>query len=512
MIKAKHTLNFYLKFNFQNKILKNRFYATKSKYVEKDLVVIGGGSGGLACAKEAADLGMKVAVLDLVTPSPRGTKWGLGGTCVNVGCIPKKLMHQAAILGHSIKESEKYGWKTSTPTHDWETLASGVQSYVRSLNWGHRVQLNEKEIEYFNGRGSFIDANTVKSVNIRGKETLIRSKHFVISVGGRPSLPNIPGAKELCITSDDLFWKTNSPGKTLVIGGSYVGLECAGFLTGLNLHCDVMIRSVPLRGFDQQISEMLVDEMAEQGTNFMRNTSPLRFDRSDSGRISVKYESRDGVNEQLYDTVLLATGRRADTELLGLENAGVNYDVTDGKIPVNENEQTNVDNIYAIGDVAKDRLELTPVAAMTGRTVARRLDGQLVQMDHLMVPTTVFTPMEYSCVGHCEEDALKIFGENNIEVFHAYYRPLEFNVCDKSSSNCYIKLICMRDFPRKIIGLHFVGPNAGEVMQGFACAIKIGLTYDQLVSTMGIHPTCAEEIVRLNITKRSGKDPKVTGC
>jgi len=243
----------------------------------------------------------------------------------------------------------------------------------------------------------------------------------------------------------------------------------------------------------------------------MRNTSPLSFDKKDD-KILVKYKTGEVISEQLYDTVLLATGRRADTELLGLEKSGVDYDVTDGKIPVNDNEQTNVDNIYAIGDVAKDRLELTPVAAMSGRTVARKLSGQQSVMDHKLVPTTVFTPLEYSCVGYSEEEALEKYGEDNIEAFHAYYRPLEFNICDKSSENCYIKLICMSDFPRKILGLHFVGPNAGEVMQGFACAIKAGLTYDHLISTMGIHPTCAEEIVRLNITKRSGKDPKVTGC
>lgn len=499
--------------------LNQRFYGSKVRIFEKDLVVIGGGSGGLACAKEAADLGKNVAVLDLVTPSPQGTKWEIGGTCVNVGCIPKKLMHQAAILGHSVGYAQSYGWNVMNdgkkPVHDWSKLSNAVQMHIKSLNWGHRVQLSEKEVQYINGRGSFVDKNTVRAINKRGKEVLIKAEHVVIAVGGRPSLPNVSGAAELCLTSDDIFWRSESPGKTLVIGGSYVGLECAGFMTGLGLECDVMIRSIPLRGFDQKIAEMLVDDMQSEGTNFIRSSVPLSF-RKENDRIVATCKNLDTGEEfsNVYDTVLLATGRRADTGKLDLDKAGLTADDKDGKIAVNEREQTSVDNIYAIGDVAKGRPELTPVAAKSGRMLAQRLygddDGKL--FDYRSVPTTVFTPLEYGCVGLSEEEAMDEYGSENVEVYHTYYRPLEFNIADVNSDRCYIKVICDRDGDQIVRGLHFVGPHAGEVLQGFAVAVKCGLSYSQLRSSVGIHPTCAEELTRMSVTKRSGLDPRAAGC
>lgn len=183
---------------------------------EYDLLVIGGGSGGLACAKEAAQFGKNVAVLDYVEPSPRGTKWGLGGTCVNVGCIPKKLMHQAALLGGALKDAQHYGWSVAHPVHhNWSVMAQAVQNYVKSLNWGHRVQLQDKKVKYFNMKGSFSDSHTVCGIAKGGKETTLTAEKIVIATGGRPKYPtHITGALEYGITSDDLFWLKDSPGKT----------------------------------------------------------------------------------------------------------------------------------------------------------------------------------------------------------------------------------------------------------------------------------------------------------
>uniref|UniRef100_A0A8C9FDP1 Thioredoxin reductase 2 n=1 Tax=Pavo cristatus TaxID=9049 RepID=A0A8C9FDP1_PAVCR len=415
---------------------------------EYDLLVIGGGSGGLACAKEAAQFGKKVAVLDYVEPSPQGTKWGLGGTCVNVGCIPKKLMHQAALLGGALKDAQHYGWSIAHPVHhNWSVMAQAVQNYVKSLNWGHRVQLQDKKVKYFNMKGSFSDSHTVCGIAKGGKETALTAENIVIATGGRPKYPtHITGALEYGITSDDLFWLKDSPGKTRL-----------------------------------QIT--------------WRNTD-LGTEETDS-----------------FDTVMWAVGRVPDTETLNLETVGVKTNSETGKIIVDASEATSVPHIYAIGDITEGRPELTPTAIAAGKLLARRLFGHSSElMDYDNVPTTVFTPLEYGCVGLSEEKAVQCYGSDNVEVFHAYYKPLEFTVAERDAAQCYMKMVCLREREQRILGLHFIGPNAGEVIQGFALGIKCGATYPQLMKTIGIHPTCAEEITKLHITKRSGLDATVTGC
>ncbi|XP_030692310.1 thioredoxin reductase 2, mitochondrial [Globicephala melas] len=481
-----------------------------------DLLVIGGGSGGLACAKEAAQLGKKVAVVDYVEPSPRGTRWGLGGTCVNVGCIPKKLMHQAALLGGMICDASHYGWKVAQPPHDWGKMAEAVQNHVKSLNWGHRVQLQDRKVKYFNFKASFVNPHMVCGVSKGGEETLLSADHIVIATGGRPRYPtHIEGALEYGITSDDIFWLKESPGKTLVVGASYVALECAGFLTGLGLDTTVMIRSVPLRAFDQQMASLVTEHMAVHGTRILRGCTPLRVERLSDGRLQVTWVdlASDKKDTGTFDTVLWAVGRVPETRGLNLEKAGVRTNPNTQKILVDAQEATSVPHIYAIGDVAEGRPELTPTAIMAGRLLAQRLCSRSSDlMDYDNVPTTVFTPLEYGCVGLSEEEAVARHGEERVEVYHAYYKPLEFVVPERDASQCYIKMVCLREPPQLVLGLHFLGPNAGEVTQGFALGIKCGASYQQVMRTVGIHPTCAEEVAKLRISKRSGLDPTVTGC
>ncbi|KAM4615715.1 thioredoxin reductase 2, tandem duplicate 2 [Polymixia lowei] len=482
-----------------------------------DLVVIGGGSGGLACSKEAAQLGEKVAVLDYVEPSIKGTKWGLGGTCVNVGCIPKKLMHQAALLGTAVKDSKKYGWQITGPiSHDWATMAEAVQNHVRSLNWGHRVQLQDKKVKYLNVKGSLVDEHTVKGLTKAGKEMILTAKNIVIATGGRPKYPtNIPGAMEYGITSDDIFWLKESPGKTLVVGASYVALECAGFLTGTGLDTTVMARSIALRGFDQQMASLVTEYMEAYGTKFAWKCVPKRVDKLSSGALQVTWTNTGTGKEEkdTYDSVLWAVGRAPETKGLGLDKVGVRLNEETGKVLVGADESSSVPNIYAFGDIAEGRPELTPTAIKAGKLLARRLAGQsTVLMNYDNVATTVFTPLEYGCVGLSEEEAEKRHGKDAIEVYHAFYKPLEFTVAERDASQCYIKVVCERGGDQKILGLHFTGPNAGEVTQGFAMAFQCGPTYSHLMETVGIHPTCAEELTKLSITKRSGLDATVTGC
>nr|XP_054097820.1 thioredoxin reductase 2, mitochondrial isoform X8 [Callithrix jacchus] len=509
-----------------------------------DLLVIGGGSGGLACAKEAAQLGRKVAVVDYVEPSPRGTRWGLGGTCVNVGCIPKKLMHQAALLGGLIRDAPHYGWEVAQPVpHDWRKMAEAVQNHVKSLNWGHRVQLHDRKVKYFNVKAGFVDKHTVRGVAKGGKEILLSADHIVIATGGRPRYPaHIEGALEYGITSDDIFWLKESPGKTLVVGASYVALECAGFLTGIGLDVTVMMRSIPLRGFDQQMSSLVTEHMASHGTRFLRGCTPSQVRRLLDGQLQVTWEDHTTGKEGTgtFNTVLWAVGRVPDTRSLNLEKAGVDTSPNTQKILVDSREATSVPHIYAIGDVVEGRPELTPTAVMAGRLLAQRLfGGSSDLMDYDKVPTTVFTPLEYGCVGLSEEEAVARHGQEHVEVYHAHYKPLEFTVPGRDASQCYVKagcrvdaawtlltqsppglaaemfgfqMVCLREPPQPVLGLHFLGPNAGEVTQGFALGIKCGASYVQVMQTVGIHPTCSEEVVKLRISKRSGLDPTVTGC
>uniref|UniRef100_A0A8C2U6P1 Thioredoxin reductase 2 n=1 Tax=Coturnix japonica TaxID=93934 RepID=A0A8C2U6P1_COTJA len=465
-----------------------------------DLLVIGGGSGGLACAKEAAQFGKKVAVLDYVEPSPRGTKWGLGGTCVNVGCIPKKLMHQAALLGGALKDAQHYGWSIAHPVHhNWSVMAQAVQNYVKSLNWGHRVQLQDKKVKYFNMKGSFSDPHTVCGLAKGGKETILTAEKIVIATGGRPKYPtHIAGALEYGITSDDLFWRNTTCTLpfpllhlheilvyiSLIDTSPDVSLECAGFLTGVGLDTTVIMRSIPLRGFDQQMASLVTEHMESYGTKFLKKCVPTKVEKLESSRLQVTWRNTelDTEGTDSFDTVMWAVGRVPDTETLNLEAVGVKTNSETGKIIVDANEATSVPHIYAIGDITEGRPELTPTAIAAGKLLARRLFGHSSEL------------MDY----------------NN--VFHAYYKPLEFTVAERDSAQCYIKMVCLRERDQRILGLHFIGPNAGEVIQGFALGIKCGATYPQLMKTIGIHPTCAEEITKLHITKRSGLDATVTGC
>ncbi|GLG99058.1 Thioredoxin reductase 1, mitochondrial [Gryllus bimaculatus] len=468
-----------------------------SKY---DLVVIGGGSGGLACAKEAAHLGAKVAVLDYVTPSPRGSKWGLGGTCVNVGCIPKKLMHHAALLGEAVHDARAYGWvlpEKAKVVHNWEVLRNAVQDHIKSVNWVTRVELRNKTIDYINGRGYFHSSHVVNAVLNNGKERSLNAEKVLIAVGGRPRYPDIPGALEHCITNFE-----------------DIGLECAGFLNGLGYDATVMVRSVPLRGFDQQIAQLLCGEMEERGVKFLHKCIPTRVEKLENGQLKVTWSNvkDSSLQSDVFDTVLFAVGRRALTKELAVTTAGVHTEKESGKIRT-DNEQTNIPHIFAVGDVLHEKPELTPVAIQAGKLLAHRLfNGGSEVMDYHNVATTVFTPLEYGTVGFSEERAVELFGEDKLEVYHAFYKPTEFSVPQRNASRCYIKVICEREKPHKVLGMHFVGPQAGEVIQGFAAAMKCGLTMDLLKTTVGIHPTTAEEFTRVFVTKRSGLDPTPQSC
>ncbi|KAL7060614.1 hypothetical protein AAHC03_09953 [Spirometra sp. Aus1] len=489
-----------------------------------DLLVIGGGSGGLALAKESSRLGAKVALLDYVNPTPKGTVWGLGGTCVNVGCIPKKLMHQAALLHHSLQDAKSFGWNVpDNLNHDWEVMVNGIQDHIHSLNFGYRSVLMSKKVTYLNALGEIIDPHTVKTTSKTGVIKNITARTIVLATGERPRYPSIPGAKEFGITSDDLFSLSYKPKKALFVGASYVSLECAGFLHSIGVDVTVMVRSIFLRGFDQQMSEMIGADMEKSGVRILRPCIPTGIK---------KKEPVDGENHELdqyevsgvflnetkqvfvedFDTVVFAIGRDPCTNSLGLNNVEVK--LTDSRyIVTDEEERTNIPNIYAVGDINSRGLKLTPVAIQAGKNLARRLyaaDDVLTEYDN--VPTTVFTPLEYGSIGLSEENAIEKYTAEKIQVYHSHFQPLEWTVPHRDDNVCYAKLICLKTPEEPVVGFHVLGPNAGEITQGYAVAMKMGATKADFDRTIGIHPTCSEVFTSLHVTKQSGETPKVTGC
>lgn len=508
-----------------------------------DLVVIGGGSGGLACSKRAAKIlgeNGKVAVCDFVKPSWQDTTWGIGGTCVNVGCIPKKLMHNAGLIGEHIHDGADYGWKTGEKAHDWATMRENVNNYIRKLNWGYKVQLREKGVKYLNALAKFKDPHTLITTNKKGVTKEITAKQIVIAVGGRPRNLSIPGA-EHTISSDDIFWMEKDPGKTLCIGASYISLECAGFLASTGRDTTVMVRSILLRGFDQEMANKVGLGLENAGVKFLRTTVPEKIEKMEDGRLKVHYitttttEAKDDEEpiatetrgSEIFDTVLVAIGRTADTDAIDLKNCGVQTHPRSKKVVGGKNgsaETSNVPHIHAIGDCLEGSQELTPVAIQAGKLLAERLfNKSTVQMDYKMVATTVFTPVEYGAIGYSEEDAIIKWGLPDLEVYAAEFVPLEWAIASdrqkdlsgeaaKQEHKGFCKLVCVKSQQERVVGFHYLGPNAGEVTQGYALGIKLGATKADFDNVVGIHPTTAETFTTMDITKSSGESVEVSGC
>nr|XP_027200385.1 thioredoxin reductase-like [Dermatophagoides pteronyssinus] len=470
-----------------------------------DFAVIGGGSGGLAAAKRAASFGASTVCFDFVDPSPQGTKWGLGGTCVNVGCIPKKLFHfsaRIALLNH--KAARSSGWRLPEELEfEWPVLQKNVGTYIKRLNFLYRSGLAKSNVRYINAKASFVDAHTLEYAQ-DGKRNELTARFILIAVGGRPYIPpNVKGALQHAISSDDLFWLKQSPGKTLVVGASYIALECAGFLLEFGFDVTVCVRSIVLRGFDRQCSEKVQSIMQQLGCKFIHQNLPTEISKLPDGRLQVTFVDQTSAT---YDTVLYATGRVGQLESLGVKNAQIKVaDAERGKIWVDNRDCTSAPSVFAIGDIAYQRPELTPTAIRAGELLADRLfGGKKELMNYETVPTVVFTPFEYGCCGLTEESAIAKYGKEEVEVYLSDCAPTANDADDDDFGTTNLSKLVVAKSSGKVLGFHCVGLNAGETLQGYALAVKMGATKEQFDATVCIHPTDAESFHTLHCTKSSG--------
>jgi len=431
-------------------------------------------------------------------------------------------MHYSGLIRQKMEDSHSLGWKFENLKFTWSDLVDNIGNYIGGLNFQYRTGLSSAGVKYENAYAVFKDQHTIEYTEKRSKEVkTIRAKNFVLATGGRPNYPDIPGW-ELGISSDDIFSYAREPGKTLVVGASYIALECAGFLNEVGFETAVMVRSILLRGFDQQCAVMIGEVMEKGGVRFIRNSVPTKLEKTANERIAVHWvdDSTKQHHVEEFDTVLWAIGRTAVTSGMGIETTGVKINVSK-KIPVDAEERTNVPHIYAIGDCIQDRPELTPVAIKSGILLAQRLfAGSTKKMDYDLVPTTVFTPYEYGTIGLSEEEAYKRLGKENVEVYLSRFGITEYAAGHRQDKNgtdmqkeCFAKLVCDKTKNMKVIGFHYIGPEAGEVTQGYATAMRCGATKQDFDDTVGIHPTGAEELTTLSVTVSSGEPwEKKGGC
>ena len=444
-----------------------------------DLLVIGGGSGGIAGARRAAQYGAKVALVE----SGR-----LGGTCVNVGCVPKKIMWNAAHFADALAIADDYGFALPPVDFNWASVKASRDAYVERLNGIYLRNLEASGVEIIRGWASFESADTV-----RVGERVISAEHVLIATGGRPIVPAIPGA-ELAITSDGFFELGEQPKRPLVIGAGYIATELAGVLHSLGSDVTMLLRKeILLRGFDSTLRETVMDQMQSAGINILTCIHMQSITKEQNGQLAVIAE--DGNRYGGFDCILFATGREPMTDAMGIASAGVAVDER-GFIPTDEWQQTSVPHIYAVGDVT-GRAALTPVAIAAARRLSDRLFGGQAdaKLDYENVPTVVFSHPPIGTVGLTEEEAKATYGDDGVKVYQNRFTDMYYAVTQKREPTV-VKLIVTGP-NEKIVGCHVVGRSADEIIQGFAVAVKMGATKADFDNTVAIHPTAAEELVTL---------------
>ena len=439
-----------------------------------DLFVLGAGSGGVRAARIAAGLGARVAVAE---------ERHLGGTCVNVGCVPKKLLVYASHFADAFADARGFGWNVQSPRFDWRALIANKNREIARLNGVYRRLLEGAGVAVIEARARLVDATTVAA----GDRT-VRARHVLVATGGRPVVPAVPGAEHV-ITSNEAFFLDDLPGRVVIVGGGYIAVEFAGIFAGLGARVHQLYRgSLFLRGFDDDIRTTLADEMRKKGIDLRFETTVERITRRGDERL-VALASGETI---ACDLVLYATGRAPNTEGLGLEAAGVRLDGS-GAVVVDAYSRSSVESIFAVGDCT-DRLNLTPVAIREGQAVAWTLFGaKPTTADHTGVPTAVFSQPPAATVGLTEAEARAAHAR--VDVYRTAFRPMKHTLTGRDEKTM-IKLVVDAETDR-VLGAHMVGADAPEIIQGIAIALKCGARKADFDATVGIHPTAAEEFVTL---------------
>jgi glutathione reductase (NADPH) len=443
-----------------------------------DLFTIGGGSGGVRASRMAGAFGAKVAVAE---------ERYLGGTCVNVGCIPKKLLVYASEYGEAFSDAAGFGWEIGPRRLDWAKLIANKNHEIERLNGVYRRLLTDAGVTIIEDRARLVDAHTVA---IGGRQ--YSAKYILIASGSWPSVPKVPGG-EHAITSNEAFFLKHRPERVIIVGGGYIAVEFAGIFNGMGTQVMLVHRGAKvLRGFDEDLRDTLGREMAKRGIAIHFNSEVVgieKIEKSDSVRARL-----DNGGALDADLIMYATGRAPNTSGLGLEAAGVKLDA-DGAIVVDSYSQSSVPSVYAVGDCT-NRIMLTPVAIAEGRAVAETLfNGRPMAVEYAGVPSAVFSQPNIGTVGLTEDEARRRFG--NIAIYKTSFRPLKHTLSGRDEMT-FMKLVvdAMTD---RVLGCHIVGADAGEIIQGLAIALKCNATKTQFDATIGIHPTSAEEFVTMRI-------------
>lgn len=444
-----------------------------------DLISIGGGSGGLATARRAARYGAKTAVIEAAR---------LGGTCVNVGCVPKKVMWNAANMAWGLNHAADYGFRLGDGFRlDWADLHQRREAYIERLNGIYLRNLEKEGVALIEGFARFVDERILE---VDGKR--YSADHIIIATGGRPKRPDIPGA-ELLIDSDGFFALDHQPRKVAIIGAGYIAVELTGVLHHLGSDASLVLRGEkPLRGFDEILRDGFMEASQADSLHVVTGFDTTRLERADDGCINLY--SEDGRCLDGYDTVIWAAGREPNTDRLGLENTSIELN-PDGSIPTDPYQQTNVPGVYALGDIASE-WQLTPVAIAAGRRLADRVFGGMAgrRLVYENIPTVIFTHPPIGTVGLTEEQAREQHGEA-VKIYTSRFIAMDYAMsADKRRT--LMKLVCVGP-EEQIVGAHIFGPHADEMLQGFAVAVRMGATKRDFDDTVAIHPTSAEEMVTM---------------
>lgn len=444
-----------------------------------DLIAIGGGSGGIAGANRAASYGARCAVVEQAR---------LGGTCVNVGCVPKKVMWAGAGIAEMLQHASGYGFDIVLNGFNWQTLKQRRDAYIERLNGIYAKNLTNNQVDQIVGHAQFKGPHEIE---VDGQR--FTADRFLIATGGVPSIPNIPGA-ELGITSDGFFELEQQPKKVAVVGAGYIAVELAGIFNALGSETSLLIRKDSvIRNFDAMLGTELMAAMDDQGIQVRSRTQPARLEKQASDLIDIHCE--DGTVLKDFDCVLWAIGREPNTHNLGLDQAGLSIDPR-GFIQTDDWQATEVEHIFAVGDVT-GRAQLTPVAIAAARRLSDRLFGGMRdrKLDNDLIPSVVFSHPTIGTIGMSESEARERFGGSSVKVYQSRFTPM-FYALTEHKQQTHMKLVVVGD-EEKVVGCHLFGDASDEILQGFAVAMRMGACKRDLDDTMAIHPTSAEELVTM---------------